>query len=336
LLGWYFYKRLPGFSPWFIFTWIYIAPWNTHYSTQVINPSYAVLGSVLFFLGFLESTPIFRLGVINLGLANLMMGFGLTWVMQLHMSWVAMVPFLFLSLYFQWRSSPGFKAAFQTIAGSLPMLALVVPTYLAYGFSSHKDVHGFVSGIRWDHALDILGTLARFLSIVSFEMPRFVGLNSPERVGYFFQSLWLFLPGFFLWGAGYFQPAAMLVLWFFKKHPRPGWEPVKTLAAGTFFLLYACFLFSPDMAASFRILLFMPPLMLYSLYCWDYLARRDRIWRTLGLVFILSGVYFQIGYTFKNIQARDSIYSQDRGLMAEAIETRDYRLLAERRQESLY
>ena len=110
-LGWYFCKRLPGFSPWLILIWLYIAPWNTHYSTQVINPSYAVPGSVLFFLGFLESTSYFRLGVIPEVWANLMMGFGLAWVMQLHMSWVAMVPFLLVSIYSQWKKGawvPGF------------------------------------------------------------------------------------------------------------------------------------------------------------------------------------------------------------------------------------
>ena len=334
--GWYCCKRLPGFSPWFIFTWIYIAPWNTHYSTQVINPSYAFGGTILFFVGFLESLPALTLNLIRLPWANAMMGFGIFWVMQLHMSWVAMVPFLLLSLYFQAKTGGFSKAVLFNFLGALPMLGLLAPTYLAYGFSNGKDVHGFVSGLNWDNAKDIFGTLARYLSIASFEMPRFVAEHTRQRFDYFFQSPWLLLPGFFLWLAGYFQPAAMFVFWFFKDHSRKDWKEIKFLMAGTFFLIYACFLFTPDMAASFRILLLFPIVMLYSFYCWDFLAKRSKVWRVLGLVFILSGVYFQIGYTLKNIQARNSIYAQNRNLTVKAIEAKDYRILAERRAGSLY
>ena len=334
--GWYCCKRLPGFSPWFIFTWIYIAPWNTHYSTQVINPSYAFLGSVIFFVGFLETVPALTLNVIPARWANTMMGFGLFWVMQLHMSWVAFVPFLFFSLYSQRKTGEIRNSFIFLFLGSIPMLALLIPTYLTYGFSNGKDVHGFVSALNWNNAKDILGTLARYLSVASFEMPRFVAEHTRQRIDYFVQSPWLLLPGAFLWLAGYFQPGAMIVLWFFKDHPRRDWNEIKWLMAGTFFLIYACFLFTPDMAASFRVILLFPIVMIYSLYCWDYLAKRNNFWRILGMVFILAGVYFQVGYTLKNIQAQNSLYAQNQELMVKAIEAKDYRLLAERRPGSLY
>ena len=334
--GWYCCKRLPGFSPWFIFTWIYIAPWNTHYSTQVINPSYAFLGSVLFFIGFMETIPALTLQAIRSPWANTMMGFGLFWVMQLHMSWVAFLPFLLFSLFFQWKAGSLPQALGFNLLGALPMLALLVPTYLVYGFSSGKDVHGFVSGLNWDNAMDVVGTLARYLSIASFEMPRFVAEHTRQRLDYFFASPWLLVPGLFLWLAGYFQPAAMVVLWFFKDHPRRDWPVLQRLMAGTFLLLYFCFLFTPDMAASFRVLLLFPVVMLYSLYCWDFLAAKSHAWRVLGVLFILAGVYFQIGYTVKNIEAHNSVYSQNRDLMVKAIEAKDFRILAGRRPGSLY
>ncbi len=86
-------------------------------------------------------------------------------------------------------------------------------------------------------------------------MPRFVAEHTRQRIDYFVQSPWLLLPGAFLWLAGYFQPGAMFALWFFKEHPRRDWSQIKWLMAGTFFLIYFCFLFTPDMAASFRVLL---------------------------------------------------------------------------------
>ncbi len=335
LLGWYCAKRLPGFPSWFIYAWLYTAPWLTHYSTQVINPSFAFLGSVLFFLGFFETVPGLSINLLHPAWANIFMGFGLFWVMQLHMSWIAMAPLLLVSIYFQARAGKFLSASLFNLLGSLPMLALLLPTFFRFGFSTGKDIQGFISNLNGDNAKDLFGTLARLFSIASFEMARFVGENAQLRMDYFFHFHWLFLPGFFLWGMWYLQVLAMLVFLFIKKHPRKDWKQVRNLAGGIFLLLYACFLFTPYMAASFRILLFFPPLMLYTFYGWD------RIWqkpwgRFLGLAFILCGCYFQLGYAWNNIKARNSTYAQTRDLMARAIEAKDYRLFAERREGSLY
>ncbi len=335
LFAWYCCKRLPGYSPWFIFTWIYLAPWDTHYSTQVISLSYACLGSVLFFLGFFETVPSLRLGVIGLKLANVMMGFGFFWVMQLHMSWVAFTPFLFFSLFLQLREG-GWKTALPFgFLGSLAPLSLLVPTFFTYGFRTGGDVHGFASGLNWINVLDIVGTLARFLSLASFEMPRFVGSGTHERFGYFLESSWLFLPGLFLWGAGLLQPFAMIYLWVKSQSARADWKAVKFLGAGAFLVIYGSFFFTPNMAASFRIWLLFPTIMLYSLYCWDSL-RSKPIWRILGWVFILSTVYFQAGYTLKNVERNDSVYAVNREKMEKAIQEKNYHLLAERLPGSLY
>jgi hypothetical protein len=335
LLAWYACKRLPRLSPWFVFTWVLLAPWATHYSTQIINPSYAFLGSILFFLGFLETIPALRIVAIPRHWANTFMGFGLCWVMQLHMSWLALVPFLLFSIYSQIKEGH-WKSAFSfAFLGALPLLALLIPTFITYGLSTGKDVHGFATGFNSANALDIFGTLARFLSIASFEMPRFIGEHTHERVQYLLTSPWLVVPGFLLWLAGYLQPAGMIGFWFITKNPLRNAKPIKWLALGTFLLIYACFLFSPDMAASFRIVLFYPIIMLYSLYAYDYLAIKP-VWRKIGLVFILCVVIFQVGYTVKNIQANNSIYARQKNLMAQAIDQKNFALLAPRRPDSLY
>ncbi len=335
LLGWYCCKRLPGFPPWFIYTWLYIAPWLTHYSTQVINPSFAFLGCVLFFLGFFETVSGLSIGLLHPSWANAFMGFGLFWVMQLHMSWMAMCPLLLISFYFQARHGKALSSFLFILLGSLPMLVLLVPTYAQFGFNTGKDVHGFMSGLNWNNFKDLFGTLARFFSLASFEMARFVGENTRLRVGYLLHSYWLLLPGFFLWAMWFIQFLAMVVFLFFKKHPRADWNRIRNLIFGTFLLLYACFLFTPDMAASFRILLFFPPLMLYTFYCWDWIWQKP--WgRLLGLAFILCGCYFQVGYTLNNMKAHNSTYTQTRELMAKAIQSKDYRLFAQRREGSLY
>ena len=335
LLAWYACKRLPGLSPWFVFTWIYIAPWNTHYSTQVINPSLACPGIVLFFLGFLETAPGLRRGILDLRLSNTFMGLGLFWVMQLHMSWVVLVPFFLFSLYGQVRSGQGGSAFLFQFLGALPVLSLLLPTYLRYGFTTGNDLHGFLSRFNWINVANFPVLLARYLSLASFELPRFLGDHTHQRIDYLLQSPWLLLPGLFLWLAGYVQPLLMLVLGFLPSHPRSDWNALRILALGTLAVLFGCFLFTPYTPAPFRIYSVFPVIMLYSLYCWDGLASR-RAWRWVGLCFIVSAVFFQVGYLWKEMNNPRSVYAQKHDLMTEAIQRGDYRILSERRPGSLY
>jgi len=330
LFAWYVGKRLPKLSPWFIFTWVLLAPWTTHYSTQIINPSYAFLGACLFFVGFLEATPLFSLGLWSPRWANAVMGFGLAWVMQLHMSWLALVPFLIFSLYTQAKEK-NLTAILYAFLGSLPLLTLLFPTFFAYGFTTARDIHGFTTSFNLGNAKDLFGTLARFWAIASFEMPRFIGEHTHERVQYLVSSPLIVIPGFLLWSAGYAQVLGFTVYGALKTD----WKPVQMLGWASFAVLYVCFLFSPDMGASFRILLFFPVIFLYSFYVYQDLAVKP--WgRALGWVFLVSVVVFQVGYTVRNIQTGPSVYIKDREKIVRALEKKDYRLLAERREGSLY
>jgi hypothetical protein len=333
--AWYCCKRLPRLSPWFIFIWIGLAPWSTHFSTQVINPSYAFPGSILFFIGFLETVSIFRINAITVRWANVLMGFGFCWVMQLHMVWLAFVPFLLFSLYSQTKENRWKLAFLFTFLGALPPLTLLIPTFAVYGLNTGRDVHGFASGLNWANAADVVGTLARFLSIASFEMPVFIGAHTHDRIQFLLAAPWLLLPGFLLWLVGYLQPLGMVGFWFLPHHRQKNWVPVKWLALAAFLLIYGCFLFSPDRATSFRIVLFFPVVMLYSLYIYDYLAVKP-LWRKIGFIFIILVVFFQIGYAVQGIRAGDSVYGRGKALMAQAIDQKDYRLLAPRRPGSLY
>ncbi len=335
LWGWYCAKRLPGFPPLFILAWLYIAPWTTHYSATVINPSYAFLGSALFFLGFCETLPGFSLGVIKPHWANLAMGFGIAWAMQLHMSYLAFFPFFLLSLYFQFQRKKLVQAVGYSFLGALPLLALILPTYWQYGFNAGKDVNGFVTGLNWNNVKDVLGTLARYCSIASFEMPRFIGDHTHEREMYLWTSPWLLVPGTFLWMSGYLQPLVMTGFAWVKNHPRIDWPWVKGLGIGTFLLVYGLFLFSPDMTASFRLVLLFPILFLYSFYCFDALMA-NRWWKWIGIAFIVFGVFFQTCYALKCMGGDTSIYSQYRDRMTQALRQNDYRIFSERRTGSLY
>jgi hypothetical protein len=118
--------------------WLLTSPWTLNLSTVVYNPSYLLAGGILFFVGALELYPCTRARLVDARLANAMMGFALFWVMQLHMSWVVLVPYALAALMFQFRESlrRGTSALAWFAAGAVPTAALLLPTYLKYGFAA--------------------------------------------------------------------------------------------------------------------------------------------------------------------------------------------------------
>ncbi len=215
LLTWYIVKRVPGVSfPW-LFAWICIVPWSIHESTTIINPAFAFLPSILFFIGFMESMPIFTLNLITPRLANMAMGFSLFWIMQFHFSYIYLVPLALLSLAVQvlksrrWTSVPFF------LLGSLPMLALIAPTYLQFGMARGNVASGFAVPFNWSNVGEFWTILARFFSLVSFEVPRFIGVSVQSRTDFLVKEHPLLaVPGFLLWGLGLLQPFVLVAVWF--------------------------------------------------------------------------------------------------------------------------
>jgi hypothetical protein len=339
LLAWYCARRLPEMPRWFIWGWLLTAPWTLNFSTHVVNPSYVLPGAVLFFIGVLETMPVTRKGLIPAWCANLLMGFALFWVMQLHLSWVVLVPFLAASVFFQIRErgTRALNALGWLACGALLMLSLLAPTFMKYGLSNGTGGTETMVAPNFGNAARVLnpveGVPARFLSLASFEMARFVGRNTTERVAFLRENVWLAPLALLLGAIGLLQPAAMIVLWFRKRDMRDDWPQVKRLTLLTVAMLCVLFLFSAKLPASHTFYVTFPIAAVYGFYCWDALLRR-RGWRAFAFVFLICGIVFHAGLAAHNF-ARVSLYT-DRNRPASAINERRPALLGERRPGSLY
>jgi hypothetical protein len=80
---------------------------------------------------------------------------------------------------------------------------------------------------------------------------------------------------------------------------------------------------------------FFPFAMVYSLYCWDFLAGSKR-WKWIAVIFIAVAIFFQAGYAIEKGKESKSNYLMDKEKIAKAIDAKDYKLLGERRPDSLY
>ncbi len=337
--AWYCCKRLPELPRWFVWSWLLSAPWTLNLSTHIFNPSYVLPGAILFFVGAIETLPFLSHGLIPRAPANFMMGLALFWIMQFHLSWVVLVPYVALSFYFQFKELG--RGAMPSLAwflgGAIITGSFLIPTFMKYGFAAGMGGTNatveFNSENLWRHLNIVEGVLGRFLSFASFELPRFIGANSAARLAFMKANRWLIPLVVFLTLAGILQCVAMLVLWFRKTHAHNDWRAIKYFTLGTVALLYLSFLFSLKAPVSHTFYVMLPVAMLYSFYCWNEFLKK-KAWRRLVAVFIVCGLIFHVGLAASNLK-HVSIYLE-RGKITEAIKAKDYRLLGERRPGARY
>lgn len=337
--AWYCTKRLPKLPAWFAWTWLLTAPWTLNLSTHIFNPSYVLAGAIVFFVGAIETYPSLSIGIIPRRWANFMMGFALLWVMQFHLSWVVLIPFLLASFYCQYRAlGPNALPSLAWFAlGAIIPGSFLIPTYVKYGFFHGTGSTGEVVQFNWNNLRSYWNlpesVLGRFLSLASFELPRFIGRDTSSRLAFIKTNPPLVPFIAFLGVVGLLQPIGLLVLWFRRKTSRNDWRQIKYLTLFTLALLYLSFVFSFRAPYSHTLYITFPVVMLYSLYCWhEYLQRSG--WRKFAAVFLVSGLIFNLGLAVANVH-RESLYL-DRGKVKTAIDARDYSLLGERREGSRY
>lgn len=338
LLAWYCGKRLPEMPRWFVWSWLLTAPWVLDLSTSVYNPSYVLPGSILFFVGALEIYPFTTRHVIAPWMANFMMAFALLWVMQLHLSWVVLVPYVLLAFYYQARKGGavflralGWFALGATVPGSL-----LLPTYLKYGVA--QGAGGTTSAITLnpENVTALWGILIRLLSFASFEVPRLLGPHTAERLAFLKQEPWLIPFVVFLFVVGTAQVAALIVSWFFRDHPHEDWKASKYLMLFNVLVVYVSFLFAIKPPQSNHLYVTLPIPMIYSVYCWSRLlnGKRRQVFAKVFAMMIACGIIFHLGLALHN-RPLVSLYTE-RPLIESAIVNKDYKILGDRRPNTLY
>src|SRR6185436_25762 len=91
--AWYLCRRFPASPRWLLWGWLLTIPWTLQFSTNIINTSYILPAALVFFIGFFESIPTFRVGVLSRSVSHALMGAALGWLIQIHMSWPLLLPF---------------------------------------------------------------------------------------------------------------------------------------------------------------------------------------------------------------------------------------------------
>lgn len=331
LWAWYLSKRLAKIPFWFLFIWMALLPWNLQESANPINPSYLLIGSGLFFLGFLEVFPALSLGFLPSWACFALMGFGTFWDLQFHQSWVLLPPFVLLALGARFlKKKPDWgRDLAALIAGSLPCALLLVPTYLQFGWGQGNAGFHLASSFNMDNFLSFFIVLARFLSLPSQETFRFLLVPGAAHHLDFFEVVpWLWPLGIFMILAGWFQPVGLLVLGWLRRDKDPRTRAMIRVALFALVLFWVSFWFTSKDPMAHILYILMPLSMAFSLTLWASLAGK-KIWRVVAIVCLAANFLFLIGWMIR-MEPRQSLYV-DREKVVQAIQAKDYHLLGERR-----
>lgn len=340
--AWYLTRRLPDAPGWLIWTALFTLPWTLNFSTHVVNPSYVLAGAIVFFVGFLEGLPAMRQRLVPFTTSWLLMGAGLFFVMQIHLSWVLLPPYVLaaaIGVAASHRDVLGIprgralaRAAVGFVIGAAITGSLLMPTIARHGFGA-----GHVEGVVEFHAqspLGIVTTAARLLSFASFETNRFIGLSTAERVLVLLRQPWVVPFALIVAIAGVLQPLWMAITAFRRaRQETADWTRVRVLTGASVLLVHASYFFSVRGPQAHSFYVMFPLAALFAVSCWQLCARaagaQMRRWEWVAGAVLASGVVMHAGLAIDR-WPRQSLHV-DRALVTAAIDQRNDRYLGDRR-----
>ena len=333
LLAWYIGRRLPGLPRWFLWTWVFFGPWTLCISAHIINTSYAILGAIVFFVSAFELVPALRVGAVSRTLAFAGLGFGLVWVAQFHLSAAILVPIAIIVCVLAVREDPRrLRSALVWLAvGAALPASTLLPTFLSQGLAAVAGRTGENIVFEPANLLRLPQVVVQFLSLATFELPRFMGPSTADRLTFLRLFPWA-SPAIVVAVVIGSAQVAVLLIELFMAHPnRKGWAPVRFATLGVLALLIPSFVFSVRPPASHAYYVLLPVALIYACHVWADLFRHKGI-RTAAVILFGAGAIAYLALGIRNFTGR-SMY-RNRDLVVQAIDQRDYRMLGERRTAS--
>jgi hypothetical protein len=315
LFAWYLTRRLPSAPRWLIFGWLLTVPWTLEYSTNIINTSYVLPASLLFFLGFFEACPPLSRRLVPTAVSFFLMGAAIFWIVQFHMSGAILLAFAGIALL--WHVRDGVRelaaAAGAFAVGSLTTASLILPTIWTYGETGGSG--GILRNLefQWRSPWILLKTIARMLSFPSLEVGNFLGTGANRLV--FVEQHWPLVPLLFVVTlVGFAQPLWMALTWFRRRPALPDWSAMRWLLAGTVTLVYSSYFFVMEKTEARAYYLTAPVAFAYAAYCWTFVDSPRA--RRMAAAILAINICFQFSVAWTRMP--QSLY-KDRELVSAAI-----------------
>ena len=237
------------------------------------------------------------------------LGAGLLCVMQLHLS-AALLGVIAVAVL-------GLLARHdrRAIVTGLPWLALgtalggltLVPTLAHDGLRAFSAFGG--SNVHSEPAslLSFPILVARFFSFGSFEIARFIGGNTGQRLDFLFQFPWA-APFALIAGTVGVAQTGWLVVSLFRSQPDVlRWPAVRTATAILLLLAAAAFMLSVKGPASHVLYALLPAVLIYAFYCWAPVLEKP-VGRWAAVALLVCGAVTLTALGMRNVHLR-SLYT---------------------------
>jgi len=286
--------------------------------------------AIAFFIGFFEATPALSAGLVRPFAAWALMGCGLTWMVQMHLSWVLLPPYMIVA--FVQTTRRGSLATVRAmvsgiLAGAAGPALLLVPTLVQGGLAGtggvERNVELHVHGV-WT----LITILAQFLSFASTEINRFIGLDTAQRLMLLASHVWLIPLALVLLVTAIVQPVVLAVTALGPRRAPREWPAVRVLAACTVLWVYASYALSVRAPQAHAFYTVFPVATFFAMYVWSFHAGRSGF-RAVTASILTVNVLFHAGFAL--VEWRERSLYRDRSLVVDAIVKRKDRLSGLRR-----
>ncbi len=328
----YISKRITTIPLWLIVSWVMTLTWSMNYGTRVVNPSYVLVFSIPFFISLFELLPIYKTNILSRNLAYFILGITPALILQLHLSYILLLPLIALVFYFELKSNRKLKNkisyACLFFLGLLLGILTLLPTYLFIDSwkSTSSNIVFNIANFK-----NIITVLFRYLSFASFDIPYILGGSNSQRLEIIKSNLLVVPFALHLLLFGFLLVVAFIFV-FFKKESSEEWRKIKFLTLFVYILTFISFFFSIKGPSSHTFFIVFPVVVFYSFYCHEWLLKKYKYWKRLMVFALFSSLFFYtvLGqYNYNN----KSLY-KNREIVEKAIKDKDYKVLGERRSDS--
>lgn len=327
-----------------IWIWVLTTPWSLLFGSTIINPGYVMIYAIFFMVMLYEQARLSVLDIIPKQLRFFLMGFCTTQIMQLHLSWVMLVPLMSLALLLEFienKTKTIFRAGGMMFLGLLMGGITLYPTIIEYGIYSsggaEKNIVFNTSNIN-----DFLKTLFNFLYFPSYQVITlfnpyvitFTGVE--ERVLTLWNQHWWTIPVFIIPFAFGLIQIVLYLLGFFTLVPlrNTRWLVIRLLVFGTMLLTWVGFFFNDSGNSAHKYFMFFPLTVLYSLYVLEWAWRKKYFHWIYGVsLFFMLFSHAIIAVDAYHDQNNPYHFYKVRDKIAAAIEKKDYTIYSTTRYD---
>ncbi len=327
--AWYINQRLPELPNWFVYIITLTTTWMLVFSTHIVNPSYILPFSIIFFISFFEIIPLYKNKILSPSVSLLLMGLCTTLIMQLHLSWVLLMPFALIAFYFIFKEKRKPLIGIFYFIGFLIGMLLIIPTYIKYGLSG---TGGTESNLLFNisNLKNFITVLTRYFSLASYEIPYMLGGNMQERLEIIKTYPFIAPSAVLLLITGWLQ-VALFLFFLIKKNTSREFNIIKIITFSTFVIVFLSFFFSVKGPSPHTFYIIIPIPLMFSFYCYNNLIKYRKVFHYISIPLIILSFILYIGIALYNYNNK-SLY-KDRNKIKAAIEQKDYKILSPRRSD---